>query len=138
MADESCGKVSQRKSRKARFDLAVVSVCCGLLTLFVSCGGPEPMGDTGRDQAAPARVVEISLIKPGVLECRPIGRALEGRPVITDLAMVDLDQDGLMDVVVCDAGDIDGDGEVELVTGGLHMFPPFENMSRILLWDRPE
>ena len=33
-------------------------------------------------------------------------------------------------------GDFDGDGVVELVTGGHHYFPPFENMSNITLWRR--
>ena len=36
-----------------------------------------------------------------------------------------------------DAGDMDGDGEIEFVTGGFHSGPPFKDLSRILLWDRP-
>ena len=35
---------------------------------------------------------------------RGIGRAPEGNPLITDLLIVDLDGDGLKDVLVCDAG----------------------------------
>lgn len=34
------------------------------------------------------------------------------------------------------AGDLDGDGAPELVTGGFHVYPPWENMSRITLWKR--
>ena len=32
------------------------------------------------------------------------------------------------------AGDLDGDGIPELVTGGFHAYPPFRHMSRIMLW----
>ncbi|HXV37593.1 MAG TPA: VCBS repeat-containing protein [Myxococcota bacterium] len=34
------------------------------------------------------------------------------------------------------AGDLDGDGTPELVTGGLHASPPYILMSRVLLWRR--
>ena len=40
-------------------------------------------------------------------------------------------------LLALDAADMDGDGEIELVTGGFHNLPPWEKMSRILLWDRP-
>lgn len=32
------------------------------------------------------------------------------------------------------AGDLDGDGKPELVTGGFHAYPPWENVSRLMLW----
>jgi hypothetical protein len=34
------------------------------------------------------------------------------------------------------AGDLDGDGTPELVTGGFHVYPPWQNMSRVTLWKR--
>ncbi|MGY8718899.1 MAG: FG-GAP repeat domain-containing protein [Verrucomicrobiia bacterium] len=39
-------------------------------------------------------------------------------------------------MVTADAGDLDGDGIPEIVTGGYHSFPPFEHMSAITLWRR--
>jgi len=33
-------------------------------------------------------------------------------------------------------GDLDGDGIPEIVTGGFHAYPPYNRMSRILLWKR--
>lgn len=35
------------------------------------------------------------------------------------------------------AGDLDGDNVPELVTGGFHVYPPWTNMSRVMLWRRP-
>lgn len=40
-------------------------------------------------------------------------------------------------LVVVDAADMDQDGEIELVTGGFHIYPPYENASRVMLWDQP-
>ncbi len=34
------------------------------------------------------------------------------------------------------AGDLDGDGKPELVTGGFNVYPPYTEMSRIILWTR--
>ncbi|HEU5080585.1 MAG TPA: VCBS repeat-containing protein [Opitutaceae bacterium] len=34
------------------------------------------------------------------------------------------------------AGDLDGNGVPVLVTGGFHLFPPFQSMSRVTLWRR--
>jgi len=37
-------------------------------------------------------------------------------------------------LLVLDAADMDGDGWVDFVTGGMHAYPPFDRMSRVLLW----
>lgn len=34
----------------------------------------------------------------------------------------------------CEPGDFNGDGQIDLVTGGMHTYPPFDHMSRITLW----
>jgi hypothetical protein len=39
-------------------------------------------------------------------------------------------------LVTAAAGDLDGDGVPEIVTGALHVFPPFEKLSNITLWRR--
>ncbi|MGK0237217.1 MAG: hypothetical protein ACI92G_000675 [Candidatus Pelagisphaera sp.] len=39
-------------------------------------------------------------------------------------------------LVVVDGADIDNDGKIELVTGGLHFYPPFDKLSRVTLWDQ--
>lgn len=39
-------------------------------------------------------------------------------------------------LIVVEAADMDGDGNVELVTGGFHAYPPYEKLGRVTLWDR--
>lgn len=34
------------------------------------------------------------------------------------------------------AGDVDGDGRIDLVTGGMHVAEPYDRVSRIMLWRR--
>lgn len=37
-------------------------------------------------------------------------------------------------LLVCEPGDFNNDGLIDVVTGGMHTYPPFDNMSRITLW----
>ena len=37
-------------------------------------------------------------------------------------------------LVTLAAGDVDGDGRIDLATGGLHISPPYDRMSRVTLW----
>ena len=63
-----------------------------LLTLKPAAPGPTPASSAD----APAR--------PALsYEWEPIGFPITGHPLITHVAIADLDQDGLMDVLVCDA-----------------------------------
>lgn len=64
----------------------------------------------------------------------------------TAQSMIWLENDGKMNflshnisatpthILALDIGDFNQDGEIDLVTGGMHVQPPFENMARILLW----
>lgn len=37
-------------------------------------------------------------------------------------------------LLVCEPGDFNNDGLIDVVTGGMHTYPPFDRMSRITLW----
>ena len=39
-------------------------------------------------------------------------------------------------LVTTAVADMDGDGVPEIITGGFHAYPPFDRMSRVLLWKR--
>lgn len=41
-------------------------------------------------------------------------------------------------LLTVDTGDFDASGKVSLITGGFHAYPPYDRMSRILLWKRVE
>lgn len=37
-------------------------------------------------------------------------------------------------LLTLDSADMDGDGWVDFVSGGMHLYPPYDRMSRVLLW----
>lgn len=37
-------------------------------------------------------------------------------------------------LIALDAGDVDGDGWIDVVTGGMHVYPPYDRLGRITLW----
>jgi hypothetical protein len=37
-------------------------------------------------------------------------------------------------LLVCEPGDFNNDGLMDVITGGMHTYPPFDRMSRITLW----
>ncbi len=37
-------------------------------------------------------------------------------------------------LLTCEPGDFNGDGLIDVVTGGMHTYPPFNRMGRITLW----
>jgi hypothetical protein len=72
----------------------------GLVAFLCSCGGEPPPDHDGSDDVAPATRVGERI---DFLEKITIGDPpAETPPWIANLAIVDLDQDGLLDVVLCD------------------------------------
>lgn len=39
-------------------------------------------------------------------------------------------------LIVAEAADMDGNGTVEIITGGFHAYPPYDRMGRITLWEQ--
>jgi hypothetical protein len=73
--------------------IATLGITLGLLLLK----SPPPGPAVATAATAPPR--------PGLsYEWEPIGFPITGHPLITHVAVADLDQDGLQDVLVCDAG----------------------------------
>jgi len=59
----------------------------------------------------------IWLENDGTMRFRP--RAITGTPT---------------HILTLATGDFNGDGQVDLVTGGMHVYPPYDRMARVLLW----
>lgn len=71
--------------------------CAGLtLAGWMGCARPHPR-TTARDM--PVQAIE----RLGYLRASPVGTPVSGRPWITHVKAVDLDRDGRMDVIACDA-----------------------------------
>lgn len=67
------------------------------IALVASCRRSEPLPAVASPAAKPATVVDTSYLTPS-----PIGNPVNGHPWITHVNAVDLDQDGLMDVLACE------------------------------------
>jgi hypothetical protein len=37
-------------------------------------------------------------------------------------------------LLTCEPGDFNNDGLTDVITGGMHTYPPYDNMGRITLW----
>ena len=37
-------------------------------------------------------------------------------------------------LICCEPGDLNNDGHIDLVTGGMHTYPPYDRMARVTLW----
>ena len=40
-------------------------------------------------------------------------------------------------LVTCDVGDLDGNGQLDIVAGGMALYPPFNNITRVSSWMNP-
>jgi len=74
-----------------------ILLLCGI-ALLVSCRRSESLPAVPEIKIKPATVVDTSYLVP-----TPIGNPVSGYPWIANVITVDLDGDGLMDVVACEA-----------------------------------
>lgn len=77
--------------KKTYFKVSSFGIILGVLLMFSAC---KPVVES-----PPLVTSEPTLLTPGYLTPRPIGEEIQGRPWITDLCIVDLDQDGWLDVL---------------------------------------
>jgi FG-GAP-like repeat len=73
--------------------------------VFLGCGrtaAPETERAVAPQAGGVARVLQKAPLDVKFYSQRPIGKPAEGLPWITDLLIVDLDGDGLKDILVCD------------------------------------
>ncbi|HSH09498.1 MAG TPA: VCBS repeat-containing protein, partial [Oceanipulchritudo sp.] len=85
------------KSRAALLGFAVL-----ILMGIIACSPPDRKNRALNANTQKSSEEETSPLKPGFLKPRTIGDPVTGRPWITDLAIVDLDQDGMLDVLACE------------------------------------
>jgi hypothetical protein len=82
------------KDRKLKHCFPLICV----IALFVSCRRNEPIPSLPEIQDKPAAVIDTAYLTPS-----QIGNPVTGHPWIAHVNAVDLDQDGLMDVIACEA-----------------------------------
>ncbi|MBK1879714.1 FG-GAP repeat domain-containing protein [Pelagicoccus mobilis] len=70
-----------------------------LSLLFLAACSPDPQSVSNKKSSSQKSSNDSSL---SLFTPEPIGREFSGRPWITDLAIVDLDKDGLLDVLICE------------------------------------
>ena len=76
--------------------VSCLSLICTIV-LVSSCSRNEPLPAATPIVAKPATVVDTSYLIPN-----PIGAPVTGHPWVTHVTTVDLDQDGLMDIIACE------------------------------------
>ena len=70
----------------------------GAAVLLASCRRGEPLASVPEIKMRPAALVDTAYLTP-----TPIGNPVTGHPWIAQVNAVDLDRDGLMDVIACEA-----------------------------------
>jgi len=86
----------------------------GASFLLAACSVPEETPAPARAPNPPPAAPLLAYVS------QPIGDPVTGRPWIAHVDVVDLD----------------GDGVPEIITGGFHAHLPFDRMSRVLWWKR--
>src|SRR3569833_2925246 len=86
---------------KRKAILSVVVLILAVAAFIVGRRARRERGDSGLSESASS--AKKSLLGVDYFSKRSIGRPAEGTPWITDLTIVDLDGDGLKDILVCDA-----------------------------------
>ncbi len=92
-------------TKKIPIAITVLVLACATYLILRQAGG-TPRGESRRSDGATfagGRSDRDSALRLGYFTPRPIGRPVEGPAWITDLTIVDLDGDGLKDILVCDA-----------------------------------
>ena len=74
------------------------SLLCGALLLWLAAGCRR-----AETPAPGTSAPRPSVFNTGYLRPEAVGAAIEGRPWIAQVTLVDLDHDGLMDIIACEA-----------------------------------
>lgn len=102
-----CGLPVMTFPKRVRFSLFALSGA-SLIGLLAWRAGrdevpPPSLPTISHASSAGAGAPSVAIDPAYRYEATPLGRPRVGHPVITHVAVADLDQDGLLDVVVCDA-----------------------------------